>query len=139
MQTINDIRVTAEVAEEYFTTKLGYTRAKFSFGAVYKDKITLFFDLYDDFQEKLPSEMRYKTGGANTVQVDDHHEFWAKLQNWPNREQRELHIMARKAAAIDADLEFIQSAQVRAFVESLRPSLEELRRQIGHESTTEIE
>ena len=60
-------------------------------------------------------------------------DFWPTLESWPNREQRELEIMARKLAALDANLDQIQSAQVLAFVARLQPQIDEIRRMITHE------
>ena len=64
------------------------------------------------------------------VELDD---FWNTLEQWPNREQRELEIMARKLAARDSTLDQIQSAQVLAFVARLQPQIDEIRRLITHE------
>lgn len=136
MKTLNDILVNGQMAEDYFLNKLGYTRAKFTSTHIYPHGAFAFnFDLYDDFQDNLPDSMKYKHGYFNRLPGD---KFWEKLQQWPTREQRELTILSRKAAALDADLDKITSLQVKAFVESLRPSLDELRRQISSDPNVEI-
>lgn len=128
---ISELIALGKSGAAFFDEKLGYT-------SVYFIDITLwqggdrkvYFSLQDDFQAEIHHDKRFKCGGLITIELEN---FWHTLEQWPNREQRELEIMARKLAALDANLDQIQSAQVLAFVARLQPQIDEIRRMITHQ------
>ncbi len=129
--TINELIALGKTAERFFEDKLGYTIARFVDAIIWPvGNTTLYFDIQDDFQKELPYDRRFKSDSMLKVDLED---FWNTLEQWPNREQRELEIMARKLAALDANLDQIRSAQVLAFVARLQPQIDEIRRMITHE------
>ena len=138
--TITELVALGKTAENYFKSHLGYDEATFkriwlsASGAHRVD-----FTLHDTFQNSLPPETTYKVGWSVTLDLEG---FWDKVTSWPTREQRELTILARKMAAIDADLCDIRSAQVLSFIARLQPDIDALRAQIadlrGDDDTVEI-
>ena len=129
--TISELIALGSSGQAFFHDKLGYTTA--NFGEVQlraRGLHVLYFDLVDDLQQEIPYGNRFKSEHMMSIPLED---FWATLESWPNREQRELEIMARKLAALDANLDQIQSAQVLAFVARLQPQIDEIRRMITHE------
>lgn len=118
-------------AEHHFAEKLGYNTAQFGSVMISKASyITYHFNLRDDFQEGLPYERRYHHGPCEILPDED---FYGCLERWPNREQRELYILAQQVAPLTDMAKEIQSAQVLAFVERLKPDLDELRRRLSHD------
>ncbi len=118
-------------AEGYFEHKLGYDEVDFK--RIWLNKHgahRIEFTLHDDFQKDLPVEMTYKDGWS--IMMDLNEDFWDKVTTWPTREQRELTILARKMATIDANIDDIKSHQVRAFVARLQPDIDDLRKRITH-------
>ena len=129
--TISEMIALGKDGERWFEEKLGYTTTNFVEVTLRGRGLhVLYFDLIDDFQNELPYGNRFKSEHMMSINLED---FWPTLESWPNREQRELEIMARKLAALDANLDQIQSAQVLAFVARLQPQIDEIRRMITHE------
>jgi len=128
---ISELISLGKTAERVFEGKLGYTSASFHEMSLDSNNYhRLYFHLEDDFQNELPYDRRFKCGSMTIVRLEN---FWTTLEQWPNREQRELEIMAQKFAAIDANLDQIRSAQVRAFVARLQPEIDEIRRMLTHQ------
>lgn len=128
--TIAELLSMGETARTYFEKQLGYDSVNFDHVSLRsRGEHKLEFTLRDEFQKNLDYNMQYKVGPYITVPLDD---IWVKLDAWPNREMRELTILARKMATIDADLDKITSAQVLAFVARLQPNIDDLRAQITH-------
>jgi len=124
-------------AQVYFEETLGYDEARFVEVSLRPSgDNNIQFSLTDDFQDGLSNDQKYKVGWAVFVPLDG---FWDKLTTWPNREQRELTILARKVAAIDGNLDQIKSAQVLAFVARLQPDIDALRAQIEDMSGNTVE
>ena len=139
-QTVADLLALGKSAENYFEKELEYDDVTFICIRLRPNgSHQLDFTLADKFQEYLAHDMKYKVGWAVSIPLDD---FWDKVTTWPTREQRELTILARKMATIDANFDDIKSAQVRAFVARLIPDIDALRRQIadlrGNDDTVEI-
>jgi len=127
---ISELITLGNVAVAFFENKLGYTRVSFQDVTLRpRGNHVLYFSLEDDFQEEIAYDKRFKSESMLSIELED---FWAILEAWPNREQRELEIMARKLATLDANLDQIQSAQVLAFVSRLQPQIDEIRRMITH-------
>jgi len=129
-----------KTAERQFLNMLGYDHALFDHVKLRPSGDHQFeFELRDNFQSNLAGAMQYKVGWCVNIPIEN---IWDKLATWPTREQRELTIMARKLTAIDADLDKITSAQVKAFVARLQPDIDALRRQItdqtGNDDTVVI-
>ena len=133
--TISELLHLGKNGAAFFEGKLGYTTASFSDVTLWSNtNHSIYFSLQDDFQMETHMDKRFKCGSYLSIPLED---FWNTLEQWPNREQRELEIMARKLAALDANLDQIQSAQVRAFVQRLQPQIDEIRRMITHVKTAE--
>ena len=129
--TISELIALGKSGAAFFGEKLGYTVVRFIDVTIWADnRINIYFDLRDDFQAEIAHEKRFKSDSMMKVDLEG---FWDTLVAWPNREQRELEIMARKLATLDANLDQIQSAQVLAFVARLQPQIDEIRRMITHE------
>jgi len=134
--TISELIALGRSGAAFFEEKLGYTDASFLDVTLWsRDTHALYFSLHDNFQKEIPYDRRYKSDSMIKINLED---FWNTLEAWPNREQRELEIMARKLAALDANLDQIQSAQVLAFVARLQPQIDEIRRMITHEPAAEL-
>ncbi len=135
--TIDQLIALGTTAQTYFEKELGYDRAQFDHvrlrtGGDHK----LEFELFDEFQKNLPHDMKHKVGWSVDVPLEN---FWNKLTAWPNREQRELVVLSRKMALIDGNLDDIESAQVRAFVERMQPDIDALRAQITDQTSDTVE
>ena len=132
--TINELITLGNSGARFFEEKLGYTTAEFIDVTLWRggDHI-VYFSLQDDFQKEISFGKRFKCDTMMLIHLDN---FWTTLEQWPNREQRELEIMARKLAALDANLDQIQSEQVLAFVRRLQPEIDEIRRMITHRPDT---
>ncbi len=129
--TISELINLGKAAERFFESKLGYTTATFVDVTLRPNEYyVLYFSLHDDFQREISHDKRFKDDSMLAINLEG---FWNTLEKWPNREQRELEVMARKLAALDANLDQIQSAQVLAFVARLQPEIDEIRRMITHE------
>ncbi len=127
--TIEELLALGEAGKAYFERELGYDTVGFYQVRVRSGRDhQLEFELFDEFQKNLHVDMRYKVGWAVDIPLED---FWGKLTTWPDREQRELTILARKMTSVDADLDQIKSAQVRAFVARIQPDIDALRRQLA--------
>ena len=134
--TISELIALGKSGELLFDAKLGYNEARFIDVTLRKTgSYVIYFSLQDDFQRDIDYDKKFRCGTMEAVNVQD---FWNTLEAWPNREQRELEIMARKLAALDANLDQIQSAQVLAFVARLQPQIDEIRRMITHEKAAEL-
>ena len=132
--TISELIALGKSGERFFEEKLGYTEVSFIDVTLRSGTVNhhvIYYSLQDDFQKELHYDKRFKCGSMINIEIED---FWHTLEQWPNREQRELEIMARKLASLDANLDQIQSAQVLAFVARLQPQIDEIRRMITHES-----
>ncbi len=136
-QTISELLNLGKMVERYFDEKLGYTDVHFQ-------DVTLdpsgechrfYFRLQDDFQKELDFDKRCKCG-AQFIEIEG---VWDILESWPNREQRELEIMARKLASLDANLDLIESAQVKAFVARLQPQIDEIRSMITDQREVDVD
>ena len=133
--TISEMIALGKSGERFFDEKLGYTDADFVDVTIWKNGGHLvYFNLQDDFQQELDYNNRFKCDRMISIPLEN---FWPTIEAWPNREQRELEIMARKLAALDANLDQIQSAQVLAFVARLQPQIDEIRRMITHQPVDE--
>ena len=133
--TISDLMTLGRNGAVFFEDKLGYTTVGFTDVTLWPNNSHfLYFSLQDDFQMELHPDKRFMCGSYTNILLED---FWNTLEQWPNREQRELEIMARKLAALDTNLDQIQSAQVLAFVQRLQPQIDEIRRMITHVKTAE--
>ena len=131
-QTISELINLGQMIERYFNEKLGYTTADFQDVTLSSSGYNRFyFTLEDDFQKEVSYEKRFKCGSMVSIPLED---VWDTVQAWPNREQRELEIMAQRLAALDANLDQIESAQVLAFVARLQPVIDEVRRMITDQS-----
>lgn len=136
---IADLITIGETAEAYFLGPLGYTRADFDGVEIdSKGQIAWQFQLYDDFQKDLPSELRVNHSYIHRINHWTLEEADATLleyiEKMPNRAQRELQVLAKKMGSIDSDISLLVSAQAKAFVERLQPSIDELRRQLTDQS-----
>ncbi len=134
--TISELIALGKSAERFFDEKLGYTDVCFLDVTLWPNGSghVFYFSLQDDFQKELHYDKRFECGSMISIPLED---FWNTIEQWPNREQRELEIMARKLAALDANLDQIQSAQVLAFVARLQPQIDEIRRMITHQPDDE--
>lgn len=128
-QTISELLNLGKMVERYFDEKLGYTTVEFQDITLYPGSLDhcFYFGLQDDFQLEISHDKRYKCGSMINIRVEN---VWDTVQTWPNREQRELEIMARKLVALDANLDQIESVQVKAFVARLQPQIDEIRMMI---------
>ena len=130
--TISELIALGKDGERFFEEKLGYTEVSFIDVTIWPgSNSVIYYSLQDDFQKELHYDKRFECGSMINIEIEN---FWNTLEQWPNREQRELEIMARKLASLDANLDQIQSAQVLAFVARLQPQIDEIRRMITHES-----
>ena len=128
--TISELIALGNSGAAYFEQNLGYTEANFIDVTLWRASgHVIYFSLEDDFQKELHYNNRFKCDSMISIHLEN---FWNTLEQWPNREQRELEIMARKLASLDANLDQIQSAQVLAFVARLQPQIDEIRRMITH-------
>ena len=133
--TISDLMTLGRSGVTFFENKLGYTTVGFTDVTLWPNlSHSIYFSLQDDFQMELHHDKRFKCGSYTSIPLDG---FWDTLTAWPNREQRELEIMARKLAALDANLDQIRSAQVLAFVKRLQPQIDEIRRMITYKPDSE--
>lgn len=82
-------------------------------------------DMVDDFQKNLPFDMRYASNYSESIDL-----YGFDAARWPRRKERELRVLARQMATTAGMEEKLVSLEALAFVETLKPSLEELRRQI---------
>ena len=131
--TISEMIALGKSGAAWFEEKLGYTEVRFIDVTLWlSNHSVVYFALHDDFQKELSYDRRFKDDSMMSIDLED---FWTTLEAWPNREQRELEIMARKLAALDTNLDQIKSAQVHAFVARLQPQIDEIRRMITHEPT----
>jgi len=129
--TISELIALGKSGERFLEHKCGYTTTSFWDVTLNSSgHYVLHFSLQDDFQSGLSYDKKFKCGTVVCIELEN---FWTTLQSWPNREQRELEIMARKLASLDANLDQIQSAQVLAFVARLQPQIDEIRRMITHQ------
>lgn len=129
--TISELLSMGQTAQTYFEEKLGYDYVHFDVVSLRpRGDHELRFELKDEFQKDLSYNMQYKAGYSIPVPLES---LWTKLGTWSNREQRELTILARKLATIDANLDQITSAQALAFVARLQPDIDNLRAQIAHD------
>ena len=131
--TISELIALGKSGERFFEEKLGYTEVSFidvTLRPGSNSHYVIYYSLQDDFQKELHYDKRFQCGSMISIYLED---FWKTIEAYPNREQRELEIMARKLAALDTNLDQIQSAQVLAFVARLQPQIDEIRRMITHE------
>ena len=136
---IADLITIGETAEAYFLGPLGYTTAAFDRVSINSEgKPEWEFELFDDFQKDLTSDLRVNHSYVHRIGYWTLQEADATLleyiEKMPNRAQRELQVLAKKMGSIDADMSLLVSAQAKAFVERLKPSIDELRRQLTDQS-----
>ena len=131
--TVNELIEMGKAARGYFENQLGYTSACFnSFDLHEHGEHRAYFSLDDDFQKDFDYDRKYKVGSMVAVDLAN---FWDTITTWPNREQRELKIMARKLTALDTNLDLIKSAQVKVFVARLQPDIDSIRSMITDRRT----
>ena len=131
--TISELLELGRMGKAYFEDTLGYTEVAFIDVTLRAHgNHTVYFTIYDDFQREIPEDMRYRNSYMESIDLGV---FWDKLLTWPNREQRELEILARKMASIDGNLADIQSAQVLAFVKRIQPEIDKIRAAITDQRT----
>ena len=136
-QTISELINLGKMVERYFDEKLGYTTAHLIDITLRPSNFhQLYFTLQDDFQSELDYDKRCKCGSMISIDLEY---IWRTLESWPNREQRELEIMAQKLAALDANLDQINSERVRAFVARLQPQIDEIRQMITDQSEVDVD
>lgn len=125
--TIDELIQIGKNAEAYFLMHKGYDTAEFRSFSVRKDgTVTYNFDLYDDFQTPIPVHYRCQHEYCMTIDFED----MRNLERWPNREQRELSVLAAQLAAIDNDASKLMSLSAQNFVAGLKPQIDTLRNQI---------
>lgn len=93
-------------AAETFHLHKGYDTAEFLCLKVFSDCIIFEFQLGDYFQTHLDYSKRYRHGYVDIElrEVDlTLPQFRAEVAAWPNREQRELRVLARQLADISPD------------------------------------
>jgi hypothetical protein len=121
----------ARTAAMYLQTVKGYDSAKFTYimsmereeGAA----LSIYFALYDDFQYEVPEQYRQKHGYSIELSLEELNH----IENWPNREQRELCVLAARLAGVSAASDKLMSAAAQSFVAGLLPTIETIRNQIG--------
>jgi hypothetical protein len=129
---ISELIALGRNAAAYCEETLGYTSAELFDVTLYDSgENTIYLSLFDDFQKELFHDNKYKVGGTISFDLET---IWDDLRAWPNREQRELEILARRLAALDANLDQVKSAQVRAFIARLQPEIDKMRAMITHQS-----
>lgn len=129
--TISELIALGRNAAAYCEKTLGYTSATLFDVTIFDTgEINIYLSLVDDFQKELSHENKYKVGGMISFNLET---LWDDLRAWPNREQRELEILARRLAALDANLDQVKSAQVRAFIARLQPEIDKMRAMITHQ------
>lgn len=72
----------------------------------------------DNFQQKLPSEHRFKDG-HKSITFSSVEELWQRLRETPSRAERELHVMLRQTASSIEHRAELRSEAARAFAERL--------------------
>ena len=127
-RTVSEMLRRGQEAQYYFSDKLGYDTAVFHSIRIGQDGfITYHINLDDDFQAELPHDQRYLVSYSEEVTDED---FYGILERWPNREQRELYVLAAAVAPLSTMAKELRTARVLAFVARLQPDLDELRRQL---------
>lgn len=76
--------------------------------------VTFILSLMDDFQENIPSDMRYKADRWMRIDPDE------PLQDWPIRAKREHAVLARRFAGVGEFASLLQSTAGRAFADELQ-------------------
>lgn len=123
MTTITHLIATGENAAVYFADECGYTSTEFrEVGISVLGGVTYRFHLHDDFQAHLNYNIRQHVGWDVEVTAEQ----IENLTSWPNREQRELAVLAAQLASIGENTDKIESAQAAAFVKRLNTTRREL-------------
>jgi hypothetical protein len=104
----------------------GYTRWEVKYLYISQNKIIVYFEAVDDFQENLPEEYRVWSGCYERISEPTLQECYEKFQAIPSRHQRELMVLARQTASIGYNLEDLKNEQAKEFAKSIMDSVAEL-------------
>jgi hypothetical protein len=136
--SIEDLIVAGNAAVGEFTSRLGYDYASFMSVRVSDFRISIQFELTDDFQKDLSSSEQYLAGWNLAVDLESDSagpedinpvEFlYNEVMKWPTRAQRELHVMASQLAKVGKSCDGMVTMQVAAFVEQIRDAQSKLAR-----------
>jgi hypothetical protein len=136
--SIEDLIVAGNAAVREFTSRLGYDYASFMSVRVSDFRISIQFELTDDFQKDLSSSEQYLAGwnvdvdlgsdGAGPEDINPTEFLYNEVMKWPTRAQRELHVMASQLAKVGKSCDGMVTMQVAAFVEQIRDAQSKLAR-----------
>lgn len=136
--SIEDLIVAGNAAVREFTSRLGYDYASFMSVRVSNFRISIQFELTDDFQKDLSSSEQYLAGwslnvdlgfdGAGPEDINPTEFLYNEVMKWPTRAQRELHVMASQLAKVGKSCDGMVTMQVAAFVEQIRDAQSKLAR-----------
>ena len=90
-------------------------------------KVKFEFYLTDNFQSNLEYNDRH-LHGYHTINAE---ELWEKISRWPGRAMREVTVLATQMGKVGGITNELRSLQVKAFVDSIQPELDELRAMIA--------
>lgn len=110
--TVESLLAAAEYAQTYTKDVLGYDQVCFNSIRISPcGEIVYSFDLIDEFQRYLPEEVRDRSGYYQEI----NHPLLENLQKWPNREMRELGVMAKKLSLLGQQTDELKSELARSF------------------------
>lgn len=134
--SIEDLIVAGNAAVREFTSRLGYDYASFMSVRVSDFRVSIQFELTDDFQKDLSSGEQYLAGwtvdldlgfdGAGPEDIHPAEFLYNEVMKWPTRAQRELHVMASQLARVGKSCDGMVTMQVAAFVEQIRDAQSKL-------------
>ena len=119
--TVNDLVNEGESMDAFFRITLGFDIVDFEWVKVSPDEnISFIFTLYDDFQRNLPSEHRVEHEAYRSFSGETITDIWASIRRIPNRERRELLVMAKQLAGAMSQADKLVSLAGQEFAAKLK-------------------
>tara|TARA_R110000868_G_scaffold76760_8_gene220454 strand:- start:310 stop:738 length:429 start_codon:yes stop_codon:yes gene_type:complete len=118
--TITVTRAQLDMLEAYLRESKGYDTTAIRAVTIEADCETLviIYTAQDDFQAHLDYDKRVNSGYSETVEGKSFLELQEALTSIPNREMRELQVMAKKLAGM-TDSSKLTSAMAKSFAASI--------------------
>ena len=119
--TVNDLVNEGESMDAFFLATLGFDIVNFEWVRVSPDgDVSFIFTLYDDFQRNLPSEHRVEHEAYRSFSGETITDIWASIRRIPNRERRELLVMAKQLAGAMSQADKLVSLAGQEFAAKLK-------------------
>ena len=119
--TVNDLVNEGESMDAFFRITLGFDIVDFEWVRASPDgDVSFIFTLYDDFQRDLPSEHRVEHEPYRSFSGETITDIWASIRRIPNRERRELLVMAKQLAGAMSQADKLVSLAGQEFAAKLK-------------------